>query len=125
MIIQEGNLRTEPGLQAVLIIKQGDIMDLIEVKVAGGFMGSRERLMFRLLGDDCSTQTAKALANKVLDDETWLRESDAPDQLLYRFEIHVSSEEWHSINMFESSVPDEVKDMMDSLAHDFQRSRNR
>ena len=125
MIIQEGNLRTEPGLQAVLIIKQGGIMDLIEVKVAGGFMGSRERLMFRLLGDDCSTQTAKALANKVLDDETWLRESDAPDQLRYRFEIHVSSEEWHSINMFESSVPDEVKDMMDSLAHDFQRSRNR
>lgn len=125
MIIQEGNLRTEPGLQAVLIIKQGGIMDLIEVKVAGGFMGSRERLMFRLLGDDCSTQTAKALANKVLDDETWLRESDAPDQLLYRFEIHVSSEEWHSINMFESSVPDDVKDIMDELAHSFQKDRNR
>lgn len=100
-------------------------MDLIEVKVAGGFMGSRERLMFRLLGDDCSTQTAKALANKVLDDETWLRESDAPDQLLYRFEIHVSSEEWHSINMFESSVPDDVKDIMDELAHSFQKDRNR
>lgn len=100
-------------------------MDLIEVKMTGGFMGSRESLMFRFVGDDCDEPAVDSFIRKVLDDETWQNENDVADQILYRFVVHVDEDEWHSINMFESSVPDEVKDMMDSLAHDFQRSRNR